>query len=569
MLRTLLLTPQVSRRLLKYVVIGAAITLAYFALTNAAVSFGGIGAKTASVGVYLVMLPIAFVAHRRITFASRGQMLFEWVRFCSVNAANLLIVFEVSAIAVDRYALPPWIAFLIISVFIPIVNFVAFQMWVFASKSTRGRMTLPDPVLEQKCKVKSAGALSPLKDRSVVWFIASTSCLFTALIITQSLRQGKLSPPVSYDDIVYFIDAAHRLQILYNDGVGPCLASFFRDPPHAPLATLVPFVGFALLGMNEWAPAAVNVVWVGLLLLFIRLLLPEVPRWFYVIVTVSALAWPLTGYLVVECRPDIYAALLTVMGSVLMFQAPFLRASMRRVAIVAGLFGAAILAKPSISPLTLFLYCASIAINLIIEGRPFFDRKVLQKAALRVSSYVGITAAIVLPYFAVAWRDTYNYIYTVTLGSQKDIWGVPMSARDAAAFYFWGPGGQFMMGRWFWIAISLVAIDTLLGPIAHRPINPRKIGLYVIFLLAYAAVSIPSVKHQFIGVVVPTFILAFYVMACGSIAASLIRWGRYGQWGIVGFAALLLLMTGAAFDWPQAAANTHFTASRRSAGARR
>ncbi len=139
MLRTLLLTPQVSRRLLKYVVIGAAITLAYFALTNAAVSFGGIGAKTASVGVYLVMLPIAFVAHRRITFASRGQMLFEWVRFCSVNAANLLIVFEVSAIAVDRYALPPWIAFLIISVFIPIVNFVAFQMWVFASKSTRGR----------------------------------------------------------------------------------------------------------------------------------------------------------------------------------------------------------------------------------------------------------------------------------------------------------------------------------------------------------------------------------------------------------------------------------------------
>ncbi|MFM7438104.1 MAG: hypothetical protein ACKO2V_05795, partial [Snowella sp.] len=42
--------------------------------------------------------------------------------------------------------------------------------------------------------------------------------LFTVLQIQQSLRQGQLSLPPSYDDISYFNDALNRLQIFYNDG---------------------------------------------------------------------------------------------------------------------------------------------------------------------------------------------------------------------------------------------------------------------------------------------------------------------------------------------------------------
>ncbi len=138
-LRSFVSTSPVIRRLFRFFGVGATTTLAYLALTNAAVSLGGLGAKTASVGVYLLLMPISFWAHRRITFGSRGQVALEWIRFCGVHAANLFIAFEVSAIAVDRNALRPWMAFLIISVAIPIVNFAAFQMWVFASKSTRGR----------------------------------------------------------------------------------------------------------------------------------------------------------------------------------------------------------------------------------------------------------------------------------------------------------------------------------------------------------------------------------------------------------------------------------------------
>jgi hypothetical protein len=37
------------------------------------------------------------------------------------------------------------------------------------------------------------------KDRFYPWFAVATSCLFTALIIVHSLRQGRLSVPVSFD----------------------------------------------------------------------------------------------------------------------------------------------------------------------------------------------------------------------------------------------------------------------------------------------------------------------------------------------------------------------------------
>jgi putative flippase GtrA len=137
-LRGFLSMSPLIRRLFRFFGVGAMTTTAYFVFTNAAVSLGGFGAKSASVGIYLLLLPISFWAHRRVTFASRGQAFLEWVRFCSVHAVNILIAFEVSALAVDRHILPLWIAFLIVSISVPIVTFAAFQMWVFSSKSTRG-----------------------------------------------------------------------------------------------------------------------------------------------------------------------------------------------------------------------------------------------------------------------------------------------------------------------------------------------------------------------------------------------------------------------------------------------
>src|SRR5438046_954623 len=120
---------------------------------------------------------------------------------------------------------------------------------------------------------------SPVRDWWVVWFVASTACLFSALVIHQSLREGRLSLPATYDDVSYFEDAARRLQAIYDDGVAAWFLDLFRIPPHTPFGTLIPFFGFALFGMHDWAPAAINTIWIAILLLFTKLLLPGVPRW--------------------------------------------------------------------------------------------------------------------------------------------------------------------------------------------------------------------------------------------------------------------------------------------------
>ena len=253
----------------------------------------------------------------------------------------------------------------------------------------------------------------------LAWFIALTSGLFTIVIIMQSVWQGRLSLPATYDDVSYFVDAAQRLQLLYDRGIIHWLAGFAYDPPHALFATLVPLVGFLIFGMHDWAPAAVNVVWVALLLYFVRLLMPRSPRWAYAAVALSTLAWPVTAVTVVECRPDMYAALLTVMGATLMLRSPFLQAPPRHAALIGGLFGVAILAKPTIAPITILLYGVSLATVLFIERRPL-NREFVRNAARQILLAIAIAAAISLVYFIFAWRDIYDYIYTNTMGSQKE-----------------------------------------------------------------------------------------------------------------------------------------------------
>jgi hypothetical protein len=259
-----------------------------------------------------------------------------------------------------------------------------------------------------------------------------------------------------------------------------------------------------------------------------------------------------------------FTSVLTVMGCTLMFRAPFLQASTRHVAIVAALFGAALIAKPSISPLTLAIYCASLFMSVMTDGHPLFDRVFLGKRMRRVGQYFVVTTLIALPYFAFAWRDTYNYIYLV-LVAEKELWAIHLGMFDAAAYYLWGTGGQLMMGSWFWITIFLVAVATVLYLAVKRSIKRQTLGLFTVFLFAYTVISINTTKSPFLGVIVPTFFLAFYVMACGSIIGLLLRLGHYGPWAAVGFAGALLLTSAAAFDWPWANVipSSHLEAVRR------
>jgi putative flippase GtrA len=130
-LRLLADPPTTSVRLSRFLGVGAITTVGYLVLTNAVILLFGAGPRVTSVGVYLLLMPLSFLAHRRVTFVSQGRAASEWVRFCGVHACNLIIAYAISSFAGANGYLPVWLAFLVISIVVPIVNFIAFQVWVF------------------------------------------------------------------------------------------------------------------------------------------------------------------------------------------------------------------------------------------------------------------------------------------------------------------------------------------------------------------------------------------------------------------------------------------------------
>src|SRR5262249_33210975 len=83
----------------------------------------------------------------------------------------------------------------------------------------------------------------------------------------------------------------------------------------------------------------------------------------------------------------------------------------------------------------------------------------------------------------------------------------------------------------------------------HRPADGGRLGLIIVFLAAYALVSIPALKTPFLGVIVPVFCMTFYVLACGGIVRSLMQLGNSTRWVVAGFAAALVATSAMVFRW--------------------
>jgi hypothetical protein len=61
----------------------------------------------------------------------------------------------------------------------------------------------------------------------VAGFIIAIGVLFTVLQVQQSLFQGQLSLPITYDDISYFVDSMRRLNRFYDQGLARLVIDFF------------------------------------------------------------------------------------------------------------------------------------------------------------------------------------------------------------------------------------------------------------------------------------------------------------------------------------------------------
>jgi len=130
-------TPALLRRIARYGAVGLAVSLFYSLAVIACVHFWPpLGPTLASAIAFVVTLPIAYFAHRNISFFDSQRDAFQPLRFAVTTAASFVLavggMYWITEIAGRDFLLGiawNWLC-------IPAVNFVVYIVWVFRATKT-------------------------------------------------------------------------------------------------------------------------------------------------------------------------------------------------------------------------------------------------------------------------------------------------------------------------------------------------------------------------------------------------------------------------------------------------
>lgn len=193
-------------------------------------------------------------------------------------------------------------------------------------------------------------------------FLLALGTGFTLTVIQASIRRGKLSLPLIYDDIFYIAKAAAWFETFTRDGVLALVKQLVAAPPHSPHSEALGFMSFAVFGLHQWAPYAGNALVVFLLLFVANRLLAGVARWQRALCLLFLLTVPLAAMAVHEFKPDAAAAVWTAAGTLAALRKP-LSSSPRRQWLVGAAFGIAFLTKPSVFAVTGILFGGTLGLS--------------------------------------------------------------------------------------------------------------------------------------------------------------------------------------------------------------
>ncbi|MDN8617018.1 ArnT family glycosyltransferase [Variovorax ginsengisoli] len=371
-----------------------------------------------------------------------------------------------------------------------------------------------------------------------LWLLSfCLACLFAAFQIQSSLHSGVLSVPVTYDDVAYFTDALARLEILYREGFAATLKNLFTVPPHAPLQTLLAMLGFGLLGRHPWAADAMNVLPLTLMIrLFLGTAVRSLSLDVSVVLAAAFLGVPLFGMLIVEFRPDMLCALFTAIGTFMIVADPRWREGDRATGLTtSALFAGALLAKPTLAPVTVFVFGTAAIAVVALFARSVVDAKRISK---RVVLFGGLGMLLALPYYIVGFRSIYEYVAEAVLGTNASVFALNISRRAHALYYLTGPGGATAIGRpWLLLSTALLVASSPIWARSRR----RALAVFAVAFAAYIAVTVPGMKTVFIGLVVPAFLI---VIVATSTVALLSRMRRPAA-----LVAATLLLVVSALTW--------------------
>jgi hypothetical protein len=371
---------------------------------------------------------------------------------------------------------------------------------LLVARKKRAAETGADPATQK------SGAIA----RWLILAIAAT--LFTVVSIRHSIDRGRLSRTPTYDDISYFIDALHRLPVIYGQNVLGWVRDYVRTPPHSPFSTYVALASYMLFGIKDWAPYALNGFVVLALLWSVEYLMRGAKAWQRVLAGIFVLCLPLTGKMVTEFRPDLAWALAAAMAVVLPLRGSLVDASWKKQMAAGGWCAAALLAKTSTFPLTLMTVGVAWLLSAACDRLEKGPRITLKRV---IGAWIDCAVPIVLfalPHYIIDFQGVRDYIATTLSGRERELWSRHIAPPSSFAdrmyqlrFFIDGEGGGFMLGWYLKILAIVLGIGFI--TLVRRTIENRNslnkllraLSLGLIAFIAYIVPAMNPVKNPFFG----------------------------------------------------------------------
>ena len=350
----------------------------------------------------------------------------------------------------------------------------------------------------------------------LLWW-GTIAALFTYFNISQSIAQGKLSLPPVYDDVSYLLQGAIWVNAFKEGGLGGLLAAPIAN---SPVMVLTAFLGFITFGFHIWAPYSINGLVILGVLIGLDFLSNRLPTYQRLLLPLIALTYPITANLVMEFRPDGLCAMTMAFYIALCLRRDWRSSTWQQSLGQSSLLAFALLCKPSIFPITLFiatttLLCSGLAHSSWKNLGSIQFKALVNKLIKPIVLSVVISLLLASPYYILGGlRQTLDYIQVVVFGTNKGMWATSFPLSYNLTYYLTGRGG-WMMGAWFWLDIALLHI-TLISVFYQRQWGLFRIAItaILIFMTAYASVTIPSTKSPFLGLIVTaiTLILSYLTL---------------------------------------------------------
>jgi hypothetical protein len=391
---------------------------------------------------------------------------------------------------------------------------------------------------------------------ALLWLCVAVG--LTGWAVQRSAQVGRLAAPPRYDDVGYFNAALRWLHRWSELGPFDALLAFLQDPPRAPFPELLAAGSFAIGGVDLAVPylASFFIPWVALL--WASRFASRAKTIERLLIGLYVCTIPLLTVGVTQFRPDPFWGIVLGGAMGLLLTEPMVGATARHLIAVGASFGAACLIKTSTFPVTAAALCAGVALGAIADryARP---ADWSWRAAIRAALIICATAAlVVLPYYALAWRKIFDYIYINAVGRDVYIWLTPGDWWYHLAFYSLGNAGLTMFGYQGPLLLSLVAAGMVAARSKARAAGGQARELLVRLVaftlgvgVLYALPTIVPTKSPYFGT---AFGAGLIFLAVYSVVPLIeIFPQRVGRVPVATGALVLLVAAGAAaFRWPMA-----------------